>query len=246
VPAKKDYGDGNLRWTSGPGRGGRFAPKGGKAGGKAAPATGPVRPPNPARLAKATDDDVLELFHKVSQRPRGTPGVEETLTALGAELTRREGQVNLQRAQSQRVHDLVDAGTPYLDAWAEVHGRDVRDLEREQRLALIDAQRRPGERRSKTLRRMYGEHVVLSVIQAEEDTRGELLNRAGKAAGIDPASLWEGPDARARKYASRELLEWWSQHGGRMTVALFNSQYTGDKAAAERARGAGRGKDYGG
>jgi hypothetical protein len=205
-----------------------------------------VPKPKAAALRRATADELGEWFRKVSQRPPGTPGLDRALLALEAELDRRDAQAAHDTAQSKAVDALIARGRAPLDAWAEVHGRDVRDLEHEQRMALIDAERRPGERRSKTLRRMYGEQVVMQVMQAEADTRGELLNRAGKAAGIDPASLWEGPDARARKYASRELLEWWSTHGGRMTVGLFNSQYTGDKAADERARGAGRGKDFGG
>jgi len=82
-----------------------------------------------------------------------------------------------------------------------------------------------------------------------------LLSPAGRAAdarirrkggwGLHPATLWEGQSARARKYASDELKQWWSEHGGRTTLAEFTSQFTGDRAAAERARGAGQGKDYG-
>jgi hypothetical protein len=253
VPAKKDYGDGNLRWTSGPGRGGRFAPKGGKAA--AAAGSGPVRAPKPAALKRASDDDVLEWFHRVSQRPAGTPGVNEALAALDAELTRREGAVNLQRAKSARVHELVDGGASYLDAWAEVHGVAPADLEREQRQALVDAQRRPGESRTKTLRRMFDERVHIEMLQAEDDTAGNLLSPAGRAYdqrlrrkggfGLDPASLWEGSTDRARRYASEELKRWWEQHGGRTTPQLFRSHYTGDRKAAERARAAGQGKDFG-
>lgn len=50
---------------------------------------------------------------------------------------------------------------------------------------------------------------------AQDETGGALLNARGRAAHIDPWSLFIGPWARARAYASRELLDWWDLHPGR-------------------------------
>ena len=52
-----------------------------------------------------------------------------------------------------------------------------------------------------------------------------MLNRAGQAAGIGPRSLFTGPEARARKYASEELREHW-QSPPRPTAAHFEGRDT--------------------
>jgi hypothetical protein len=62
--------------------------------------------------------------------------------------------------------------------------------------------------------------IEAKYLQAEHATRGDLLNKAGKAAHIDPRTLFYGPEARARKYASEELSEWLGRHG-RLTKAQF-------------------------
>jgi len=55
---------------------------------------------------------------------------------------------------------------------------------------------------------------------AELECRGNLLNRAGKAAGIDPWSLFIGPHERAHKWASEELREFWTRNR-RLTFVDF-------------------------
>jgi hypothetical protein len=47
-----------------------------------------------------------------------------------------------------------------------------------------------------------------------------MLNAAGRAQGIDPRSLFTGPESRARRYASEELLEHWQSHH-RPTARFF-------------------------
>lgn len=54
---------------------------------------------------------------------------------------------------------------------------------------------------------LYREHAYRT---AETETNGVLLNARGKAAGIDPYSLFHGPAQRAYAYASEELIEHWT------------------------------------
>lgn len=54
---------------------------------------------------------------------------------------------------------------------------------------------------------------------AEVATNGNLLRPAYRGR-VDAASLFVGPRARAERYASDELVEWW-QHRGRLTLAEF-------------------------
>lgn len=53
---------------------------------------------------------------------------------------------------------------------------------------------------------------------------GHLLNREAVARGIDSYSLFIGSHARAERWASDELREWWQAHG-RLTFAEFERQH---------------------
>jgi len=195
-----------------------------------------------------TTEQLTDEFARLSHTLSGHE-LETALTRVDTELARREGTPHLEvhdDQHSRRIDKLVAQGRSYVEAYAEVHDLDVSKLERQQRLHLVDQERRAGESRAQTIRRLHFEQVAVAVLQAEDDTHGNLLNAAGRAAGIDPATLWSGPAARARKYASDELKQWWSEHGGRTTVAEFTAHHTGDNPAAiERARLAGQGRDYG-
>ena len=104
-----------------------------------------------------------------------------------------------------------------------------------------------GKNASEQSRDLYDEWVYTQYLHAEADTRGVLLNKAGVAAGIDPTSLFSGPSARARKYASEELLRWWGDHQ-RLTLTEFRAQHLGrasDKKAAQRTREGSSGREFG-
>jgi hypothetical protein len=62
-------------------------------------------------------------------------------------------------------------------------------------------------------------------VNAEAATRGVMLNRRGREAGIDPRTLFTGPEARARKYASEELLNYW-EYNPRPTEKFFQGEDT--------------------
>ena len=68
------------------------------------------------------------------------------------------------------------------------------------------------------------------VSAAEAECRGQLLNKAGRAAGISVWTLWSGSPAQAARYASEELLEFWGKNP-RLTVSEFRAQ----QRAARRA-----------
>jgi hypothetical protein len=69
------------------------------------------------------------------------------------------------------------------------------------------------------------EAVDQAWLAAENATKGNMLNRSGKAAGIDERSLFTGPESRARRYASYELLEHWQSHP-RPTARMFEGRDT--------------------
>lgn len=74
--------------------------------------------------------------------------------------------------------------------------------------------------------------VEAAYLQAEHETRGNLLSKAGKAAGVDPKSLWTGSERRANKYASEELRAYFDKHG-RLTRNEWKRAQVGEREALE-------------
>ncbi|WP_326797453.1 phage minor capsid protein [Streptomyces sp. NBC_01808] len=107
------------------------------------------------------------------------------------------------------------------DVWAAAVGDDqaatappAEDEQEERRITRREA------------RALYDEYVYTQYLRAEEDCRGELLNRRAAGEGINPLTLFSGPARVAHARASDELREWWAEHG-RMTQAEFIEKATG-------------------
>lgn len=60
--------------------------------------------------------------------------------------------------------------------------------------------------------------------KAEESTNGCLLNRRGRAEGIDPYSILTGPYVRVLAFASPELIEHF-EAVGRPSLARFEREW---------------------
>jgi hypothetical protein len=98
---------------------------------------------------------------------------------------------------------------------------DRRDRAEEQR-----AERRRTYERLRLARRIERDEAVeYSYVRAENETRGHMLNKAGRAADIDPRSLFTGPESRARRYASEELVNHWADNP-RPTAAMMEGRDT--------------------
>lgn len=136
-------------------------------------------------------------------------------------------------AQEEQINDLVAKGREWVDAYAEVHNLDVADLRREEAAYLAKSTAIGTGSAAKAYRQHYDELVYSNYLGAEEGTRGNLLNAAGKAEKIDPITLFSGPSARANKYASEELKRWWGEHPPpRMTFAQYKQMVQGDAGGA--------------
>ena len=114
------------------------------------------------------------------------------------------------------------------EALAEVYGSGDEDT---QAAVLREAARR--DRKSAQTERDKARWAAVNaawqdwsnaqISAAEHECRGHLLNKAGKAAGVNVWSLWSGPASRAMRYASEELREFWQKHP-RLTVSDFRAQ----------------------
>ncbi len=75
----------------------------------------------------------------------------------------------------------------------------------------------------RAIRADYELYLQAAFLAAEEATRGKLLNRRGRRAGVDAYTLFMGPAVRAYAYASDELIEHWRTHP-RVTFEQFEAQ----------------------
>lgn len=166
------------------------------------------------------------------------------LERLLEELDRREQAARpwawhaVETDQDRQVTDLIAAGVDHLDAYAQVYKLDLDQLQRQETLYHLDSQRRPGERADDVVRRLYSTWLDVQYLAAENAIRGVLVNKRGRARGIDGRSLMSGPGRRARAYASDELKAWW-QANPRMTQTEFRAQLLrrdADLKAARRTR----------
>lgn len=79
-------------------------------------------------------------------------------------------------------------------------------------------------------RATWAEAAHAQYLAADAVCRGVLLSRQGKRAGVSEWSLWAGPEARAMKYASEELREFWYANP-RVTVGRYRQQAVSGRTA---------------
>lgn len=137
-----------------------------------------------------------------------------------------------------------NASQPYADPGATPQAWQPHESEEGQEhaadTAVLPSRCRRRLTADEQLRETYDAYTTTQWLAAEADCRGFLLSKEGQAAGIDPEELFSGPAARAEKYASDELKEWWGRNG-RMSFAAFKanayeSDPDADKAQTQRDR----------
>lgn len=199
--------------------------------------------PSEQELQAMEDDELFDLFARLSKEDTLD---EPLMQRLIADMDRREQNTKPPdlTPEQRRVDELVSGGRDFLSAYAEVHGQDEDALKAEQGRSAVE--RRPGETSAAAVRRSYDEFTHINYLQAEKATRGNMLNKRGKADGVDPLTLFTGPISRARRYASEELMRWWSTNG-RMNLTQFRAEVLGgakDRAAAKKTRQLSNAKDF--
>lgn len=162
----------------------------------------------------------------------------DTLDAIVGELERRAAeQPSLSEAdareeqQWQHMQQLMTQGYDEESAAAEAYGRGVDQQHRDRAIGDLRAQGYRGAGFTELARGSYRDFTYGSYISAEDATNGQLLNPQGRAAGIDPHTLFSGPESRVRKYASDELKQWFDQNG-RVLFEQHQASLLGDVAGA--------------
>lgn len=214
-------------------------------------ATGPRHQPQPPRDVRAMSDTELESELMAAM---GGNFDEKSFGRVSAEIDRRESEkrardairagnrraaerrrANKEAKQATHLSELLDSGTDEEEAVAEAYGISITRQRRTRAIDDLRGQGYSGKGLDELARKSYRDHIYRQWLAAENATRGVLLNKQGQAAGIDERALFNGPESRARKYASEELRNWWDKHG-RMTFAEYRSHLLADPAAARRSR----------
>jgi hypothetical protein len=130
------------------------------------------------------------------------------------------------RKHSDDITVIIQVGAE-IDRREDKRRRDeARRAERQAATAERRRTRADAREANRAANRMEREAIVEhSFIQAEDATNGYMVNRLGQARGISERSLFVGPQSRARKYASPELLEHWQSHP-RPTAAMLAGEDT--------------------
>jgi hypothetical protein len=193
--------------------------------------------PEAVDLASMSDDALAEHLATVAEDP-------EQLDQVLAELDRREADAkaiaegaNPEDLAKEREYDrLLDAGTDPEQAFEQVYGSTTSTDQprRDVAIAGLRSAGYKGKGLDELLQAQFKEYADTSYLEAEAQSNGFLLNEAGRKAGIDPGSLFTGPESRARKYASDELRSYW-QSKGRLTVDDFKAAALGGKGRASGA-----------
>jgi len=89
----------------------------------------------------------------------------------------------------------------------------LREMDRRDRQLGERKRRKEASERRRFTRRLDRQQLIEAEInRAEAETRGELVNAAGRRAGISVQELFTGREDKAIRYASPELLDYWQTH----------------------------------
>jgi hypothetical protein len=146
---------------------------------------------------------------------------------LDRQVLRGMGSDELERELEHYWHyyDTHSEGGLQIAAEIDRRGESQRKAEARQ----LRAKARRAERESE-----YRDEVYRTWLRAEAETKGYMLNREGRAKGIDERPLFTGPESRVAKYATRELLDFFEANPRPTRVSWFGS------ASTRRAHLAGR------
>lgn len=175
-----------------------------------------------ARLASDADNDqaVERIVAELDRRDRAEAAARRRAAA------RQAAQQAKFRQQDAEYDRRLESGEDPIEAYAAAFGKDVERLRRQEAIASLRSAGYRGRGMEELTQDAFRDHARQAHLDAEAATNGFMVNRAGERAGVHSASLFVGPESRARKYASEELLRYWQDHG-RLTVDDFRASILG-------------------
>jgi hypothetical protein len=182
-------------------------------------------------LRAASDDDLAKML--------STAEHDQEIERVLAELDRRDRMMRvrrraLERQQRQNAAKEAEfdrrtaAGDDAEQAYADVYGVSV---ERQRKQQVMSALRENGYRGAgfdALTRAAYRDHLEQTYWDAEKATNGYFFKGTTRMSDHrNPRKLFTGNEAYARAHASDELLAYWRDHGGRLTLADFRASMLG-------------------
>lgn len=171
------------------------------------------------RLADLSDDQLADAMGDAD---------DDELGRLVAELDRRDRAQRRREQQRERraaaraardekrdgdYDDALAAGEDPEAAYARIWGVDEARVRQQQAAEALKSLGYAGKSFRERARAAHRHYVEDAYWHAEDECRGFMLNKAGVKARVHPRSLFTGPEARARKYASEDLLRYWHEKG---------------------------------
>lgn len=181
----------------------------------------------PAATVDWSDDDLIVAWGELAEDPAAQDQIMATLDWREQVRSARDAEIAEHVERQRREREQRE------QAWRE-------ERERADASPLTNPVTRPARRLTaeQACREEYDAHLTNVYVMAENECRGQLLNRAGLAKDVDPQSLFTGPASRVRAYASEELRTYFARHG-RITYVEWKYQWFGrasDRDAARTAR----------
>lgn len=198
-------------------------------------------------LRRLTDERLdADMAHRISSGDYG--GALEVEAELERRHRARERSRQQRQARKQRQADelerLLAEGVPADVAMSEAYGMALDTVRRRLAIDELRAQGYRGRGFDELARESYRDEVSRLWVIAEDATRGHYLKPQFRDSGVDLQDLYTMPLARARKYASEELLRHWQAIGGRLTYRDWRDQLLGDPGAIARRREGTAGGDF--
>lgn len=178
-------------------------------------------PPSPAHLEQLAERRRLRAMSDDQLAAAMGTADEAGLAVLERELERRD-KADRRRdaadaARQATAEALIAAGEDEETAYRRAYGVSEDKARRDEAAALLRREGYRGRGFDALARAAHADEVERSYWAAEDATKGYLLNDAGRRAGVHPRELFTGTTARAHKYASEELRDYWREHG-RLTL----------------------------
>lgn len=182
------------------------------------------------RMEQSVNKGKFDVFDRLA----GESDRRDTARAA-ARTAKQEKAAAVEQRRAEHLDRLMSEGHDHESAVEKAYGIPVQKQRDQNALAQLRASGHDGAGLTAAARKAHTAETHSRYVAAEEATNGHMLNAAGKAAKVNPKSLFTGPESRARKYASPELAEFFDQHG-RPSFDEYLAEVRGHMQSASRMR----------
>jgi hypothetical protein len=166
----------------------------------------------------STGKQIAEAIAQITQTPIESPTAEKYLKRALSALIDARTQYKAGNTESKSgeldIDMLITSVGNELDTLARTVAGLEDDTEPEWKAEVIETETLsiPTAVVKRDFKAEWRAEIDRTYQAASAHTNGVLINTEGNKNNVDPRSLFRGPKARAMKYASDELKDWWLEH----------------------------------